>query len=91
MKAELSSAAKAVDKESARLQTFMLDAMAPLTSIIEADATGKPLSHEDNLAAVKAALQLIGNASSNVSLLRRERITGQINKSLLPLAKDETN
>ena len=49
------------------------------------------VSHEDNLAAVKAALQLIGNASSKVSLLRRERITGQINKSLLPLANDESN
>ncbi len=31
MKVELSSTAKSADKESARLQTFMLDAMAPLS------------------------------------------------------------
>lgn len=48
------------------------------------------MSQEENLAAVKVAPQLIGNSSSKVSLLRREKITTQMNKSLLPLAKDET-
>ncbi len=90
MKAELSATTKTADRELARLQSFMLDAVAPLSAILEAESRGNPMSNEENLAAVRAALQLIGNSSSKVSLLRREKITMQMNKSLLPLAKDET-
>ena len=90
MRAELSGTTKMADRELARLQTFMLDAMAPLSAILEAEASDKEMSWEENLTAVKTALQLLGNASSKVSILRREKITLQMNKSLLPLAKDET-
>ncbi len=90
MKVELSATTKSVDRESARMQTFMLDAMAPLSAILDADSNGNPLSYEDTLTVVESALQLIGNASSKMSLLRRSKITGQLNKGLLPLAKDET-
>ncbi len=80
------------DRKPARLQTFMLDAMAPLSAILYIESSGKDMLPEENLAVVKTALRLIGNASSKESVHSpgREKITGQMNKSLLPLAKDET-
>ena len=38
LKTELSSMTKSEDKELAKIQTFILDALAPLTSILEADS-----------------------------------------------------
>ena len=58
MKSETSAAVKAADKELARIQTFVLDALAPLTTLLEERQT------EQVVEAATAAVQLIGNASA---------------------------
>ena len=66
---------------------FVLDNLAPLTSIIECDKQGGSLSHKEVLIAVKTAVQLIGNTKniSQIFRLRREKVTSSFNKGLLPL------
>ena len=59
LKTELSSATKSDDKELAKIQTFMLDELAPLTSILEADS--EKVSYDEVIDATKAAVALIGN------------------------------
>ena len=44
IKPEVPQLVKMSDKEWARLQTFALDALAPLTSLLEADAKGETFS-----------------------------------------------
>ena len=91
MKTEVNSATKSTDKELARIQTFVLDSLAPLTSILECDNQGGSLSHEEVIIAVKTAVQLIGNTNAQISRLQREKVTCNINKGLLPLVKEEDN
>ena len=91
MKTEVNSATKSTDKELARIQTIVPDSMAPLTSILECDNQGGSLSHEEVIIAVKTAVQLIGNTNAQISRLRREKVTCNINKGLLPLVKEEDN
>ena len=59
LKTELSSATKSDDKELAKIQTFMLDELAPLTSILEADS--EKVSYDEVIDATKAVVALIGN------------------------------
>ena len=73
MKSETSTGVKAVDKELGHIQTFVLDALAPLTSLLE-DCEDKAV-----VDTVSVAVQLIGNASARISHLRREKVTGHIN------------
>ena len=78
IRGEVSSSVKTGDKELAKIQTYLLDAVAPLTSVLEC-------AKEDTSAAVSAALQLLGNANAKLSNLRREKVVNDLNKSLLPL------
>ena len=39
--------------------------------------------------ATLAAMPLIGNASSRISRMQREKIIGSVNNTLLPLAKED--
>ena len=68
LKTELSSATKSDDKELAKIQTFMLDALAPLTLILEADS--EKASYDEVIDATKAAVALISNANAKISHLR---------------------
>ena len=68
LKTELSSATKSDDKELAKIQSFMLDALAPLTSILEADS--EKVFYDEVIDASKAAVALIGNAKAKTSHLR---------------------
>ena len=52
----------------------MLDALSPLTAIVEADARGENISNTQGINAVKAAIELIGNANARISHLRRAKI-----------------
>ena len=73
MKTEVNSATKSTDRELARIQTFVLDSLALLTSILECDNQGDSLSHEEVIIPVKTAVQLIGNSPIAVwSRLRKE-------------------
>lgn len=91
MKAEISPQAKAFDGQIQRLQSFVLDAVAPLTSIVEANSKGETISHKQAVNAATAAIELVGNASSQMSHYRRTRIITGLNKTLLPLLDDDKN
>uniref|UniRef100_A0A1X7T0W2 Uncharacterized protein n=2 Tax=Amphimedon queenslandica TaxID=400682 RepID=A0A1X7T0W2_AMPQE len=85
-----SQSAKMADRELARLQTFVLDSLAPVSSLIEMLSQPEDESHRLSIekvrTAVSTAAELIGNASAHISRLRREMVSS-INKSLLPLVK----
>ena len=89
LRTELSSATKSDDKELAKIQTFMLDALAPLTSILEADS--EKASYDEVIDATKAAVALIGNANAKISHLRRQKVISQVNKALMPIVDDDSN
>ena len=79
------------DKEWARLQTFVLDALTSLTSLLESDAKGETISHDQALEATKAATQLIGNPSAQISHTQRSKMLTHLNKMLLPLLEEDAN
>ena len=71
----------------------MLDALLPFTSIVEADTRGENISNTQGVNAVKAAIELIGNANARISHLSRTKtkIIFQMNKSFLPLTEEDDN
>ena len=91
LKTEVSAGTKTTDRELAKLQSFVLDAMAPLTTIINGADSESPLPFKETIQAVSAAVELIGNASVRISHLRREKVTSAINKTLLPIAQNDEN
>ena len=59
-----------------------MDAMAPLTALAK-------LEELSLKKVMMTAVVLIGNANSCLSQLRREKLVGSFNKSLLPLVKED--
>lgn len=88
LKSELSASCKSLDKDLTRVQHHILDALAPLTAIIEASEKDERISLEDVLKTVKSACRLIGNANCKMSQLRREKAVLDFNKSLLPVVRE---
>ena len=86
LKSEISTGARAVDNELARTQTFVLDAIAPLTTVLE---KGHSLSKEQVREATLTAVDLIGSANTRISRLRREKVINDLNKSLAPLVRED--
>ena len=91
LKEEVNPAAKTADKELARIHTYLLDAVAPLTAIMDRKVTESDHLHPEVLTAIHSACQLVGNASAKLANLRREKVMTSLNKGLLPLVKDEQN
>ena len=91
LKSELSWPTKTTDKELTTVQTYMLDALLPFTAIVEADTRGENISNTQGVNAVKAAIELIGNANARISHLSRTKVIFQMNKSLLPLTEEDDN
>jgi len=75
MKANVSQNVKASDKELGFIQTAILDCMAPLTAIVEADARGENVTHKQAVDAAKAAIELVDNANVKINHLRTRIIT----------------
>ena len=90
IKSEVPQPVKTADKELGKLQTFVLDALAPLTSLLESDAKGETIIHNQALDASKAAIHLLGNASAQISHMRRTKVIMHLNKSLLPLLEEDS-
>lgn len=89
LKAEASPTAKSLDKELAKVQTFMLDASGPLAQVLEEAQQGQ-LTLEGAVEAAETALRLLGNANARTSRLRRHKVLEEFNKTLQPLAdKDD--
>ena len=78
LKSEVLGASKLVDKELAKIQTFVL---VPLISLLE---LCNSLKTAEVNATVPTVTQLIGNASARVSKLVREKAASSLNKALLP-------
>ena len=91
MRAEASSGAKTYNKELVKIQSFVLDALAPLTTVTDMHNRRKAPSAKDYREASLAAAEPLGNASARISRLRRERIVTDVNKALLPLALEDDN
>ena len=91
LKSETSTASKATDKQLAKIQTLVLDSLAPLSTLLEAFNKGQPLNGADTIKAVKTAVQLIGNSNAHISHLRRLRVIGDMNKTLLPIVQEDSN
>ena len=86
VKAEVGSQTKSADAELARIQTLVLDAVGPLATVLE-DLTAP----EGLTESVKLALHYLGNASANISKMRRKKVLKDLNPDLLSLAEqDET-
>ena len=79
------------DKEWARIQTFVNDALAPLMSLLEINAKGETIMHDQALEAAMAVIQLLGNASAQISHGWRTKVLTHLNKSQLPLLEEDAN
>ena len=80
--------AKDADTSLARLQAFMLDALAPMVDILE-EAQKGPLTTEKAAEAARSAILLLGNASTQVAKERRKKVIKCMNKKVHSLADDE--
>jgi len=81
--AESSKGVKSHDQQLLRAQAYFLDATGPLAEILEAINLGQQLSIDQVEERVKAALNLLGNASSQMSTLRRLKVIGEYDKDLI--------
>ena len=89
MAAQCSKSTKANDKVLACLQALMLDAVRPLTDIIEKLNSGESEIDTNEVGyAVESAITLIGNTSSLMSVLRRQKILEEYNRDLLSFVQD---
>ena len=71
-----------------RLQQFWLDAVAPLTAILEGSDAGE-LTPEQAYAAAQSALCLLGNANNHMTQERRKRVLMNVNPALKSMAEEE--
>ena len=69
---------------------MVLDAVAPLTLVLETHQRGADLDSKEVLKTVSAALELFGTAGAHVSHLQIEKVTATIKKTLLPLVAKMT-
>ena len=78
-----------LDKSPARLQALFLDAVGPLTTILEEGEKGS-LTAEKATAAARMALRFVGNASVQMARERRKRAIAEINSELIELAEKDS-
>ena len=77
---------KSIDSELARIQSLMHDPAAPLIDLLHSLDT---ISSEDAKATITAAIKLLGNASANMSRLRRKRVLRAVNPDIMDLAEED--
>ncbi|XP_064395485.1 uncharacterized protein LOC135342623 [Halichondria panicea] len=88
LKGNISKETKDRDNMLAKAQTLFLDAVAPLSNLLESVNTGN-LTPEVSANAVKTALGLLGNALANLSKERRKLVVKDLNKDASSLAEDD--
>ena len=69
---------KTADAELARLQAFVLDPVGPLVDVLEG-IDRETIFAEDARSALSESLRLLGNASAEISHLRRKRVLKAVN------------
>ena len=88
LRSRVTQATKSRDKELARLQSLALDAVGPLSFIVEEALKGRLLA-ADNLEAAQSALRLLGNFSNQCNRLRRTNVLTNLNTSLVDMAEED--
>ena len=89
MAAQCSKSTKSNNRTLSKIQALILDALAPLTTILELfHLDAKEVSSEQVAKAVELAVTLLGNASCHISDLRRTKVLKECNKDLVVWAQD---
>lgn len=88
LKTTLPKEAIKADGYLSRLHQFWLDAVAPLTAMIESADAGK-LTVAEAVTAVQSALVLMGNAHQKMAQERRKKVLLQLNPVLKSLVEEE--
>ena len=89
MAAHCSKSTKSNDWSLSRIQALTLDALAPLTNILELFNSGAEEIPSDQVAkAVESAVTLLGNASCHISSLKRTKVLKEYNKDLIIWGQD---
>ena len=84
---QCSSATKSMDCTLSSLQGRVLEAVGPLSQLLEAINNEDPQISMDQIGeAVETALILLANASLHISEVRRTKVLEEYNKELLPFA-----
>ena len=91
LKPEVSSSIKSDDKELGKIQAFVLDALAPLSVILEAADGDQSMTVGGVQEVAVAAVQLIGNASAKIAHLQRRKVVTHLNQALVPLVEDDSH
>ena len=82
---------KAADAELARIQAFVHDPVGPLVQLLQGldgeDETESQITVPEAKAAVTDAIKLLGNASAQISTLRRKKILTTVNPDIQDLAE----
>ena len=81
------SEAKAMDAELARIQAFVLDPVAPLTNLL-AQVEDENFTGAEAKVVVHDALHLLGNASNQISKIRRKRVLKALNPKMQDMADE---
>ena len=89
-----SKTTKQVDKPLAHLQTLTLDAVGPITEALEMVNRVKEeeqveLDLEKLGSTLEAAMTFLGNASTQISNLRQQKLMEDINKDLVPYTMEQ--
>jgi len=88
MKEDCSKSIKSTDALLSEIQAHFLDAVGPLTGLVESIHSNTEVSIEDVEQAVKAALSFLGNASSRCTSQRRLGILSEYNRDLVSFATE---
>ena len=88
MAVECSKNLKSVDTSLSRIQPLFLDAVGPLSELLDKVNYSTELSVEDMESAVKAALTFICNASSQCTTLCRTGVLEECNKDLVLFSQE---
>ena len=80
-------AAKSHDKFLSRLQRYTLDAMGPMTWLLDQVQQGTSVDPKIGKEAIKTSISLLGNASAHFNLERRKAVLKQLYKDLKPLVE----
>ena len=89
IKSRLTTLTKSRDKQLAKQQALLLDAVGPITHILEGAAKGE-LTQKTALDAAQTALKLLGNASAHMSRERRKNAIQSMNSRLVDMAEDDS-
>ena len=83
---------KAADVELARIQAFVLDPVGPLIRVLKAtknDPDNPGITVDEAKSALVDAVKLLGNASAQISQLRRRKVLKAVNPEIQDLADED--